>query len=60
MNYKTTKKDNSSLCDLWDLIKNKIIEDPEVEKKAKGDESVFKKIIAKNFLNLGRFEHPSL
>ena len=52
-----TKRNEDSLRDLWDNIKNTnipIIRVPEGEEREKGPEKVFEQITAENFPNLGK------
>ena len=54
---KRMKKIEESLRDLWDIkcTNIRIIEVPEKEeKKKKGTEKIFEKIIVENFPNMGR------
>ena len=51
------KRKEDSLRDLWDNIKCnniRIIGFPEEEEREKGPKKIFKEIIVKNFLNIGR------
>ena len=56
-NEKRLKTNDDSLRDLWDNIKCnniRIIGFPEEEEREKGPKKIFKEIIVKNFLNIGR------
>ena len=57
MKYQVNEKKNEeSLGDLWDTIKRNHIHIMGIlgEEKKKGTKSIFKAIMAENFLNLGR------
>ena len=54
---KRMKRNDDRLRDLWDNIKHiniRIIGVPEREKREKGLEKIFEKIIAENFPNMGK------